>query len=256
MTDDVPGLLVALEAGVLRLTLDRPDSLNSLTVAMANGLRDQIIRAEDDPDVRVVLLAGNGRGFSSGADLSGDGASSEAVQLVNNSILGLRRLGKPVVSAVHGPAAGVGVSLALAADLVIAAESAYFLLAFANVGLMPDGGSTALVTAAVGRARAMRMAMLAERLPARTAQEWGLISHVVADEGFDTELTAVLTQLAAGPPLAYARTKAAINAAALPELEAALAREASGQFELLHSKDFLEGAMAFRERRTPRFTGA
>ena len=155
---------------------------------------------------------------------------------------------------VQGPAAGVGVSLALACDLVLASDKAFFMLAFTKIGLMPDGGASALVAAAIGRIRAMRMALLAERLPATDALAWGLVSAVYPAEDFDAEVDKVLAQLMAGPAVAFAKTKHAVNAATLTELDGALDREYVGQSILLASHDFREGARAFQQRRTANFT--
>ncbi len=165
------------------------------------------------------------------------------------------RLDKPVVAAVNGVAAGVGCSIALAADLVVAAESATFLLAFARVGLMPDGGSSATVAASIGRARAMRMGLLAEPLTASEALDAGLVTHVVPDEEFQAEVERMVRRLASGPPLALAATKRAVNAATLGGLEAALERERTGQTILLGTQDAAEGIRAFAEGRRPRFEG-
>jgi enoyl-CoA hydratase len=159
-----------------------------------------------------------------------------------------------VVAAVQGPAAGVGVSLALACDVVLASEQAYFLLAFTKIGLMPDGGASALVAAAIGRIRAMRMALLAERISAADALDWGLVTAVYPAERFDAEVDAVLARLDAGPAVALAKTKDAINAATLSELDGALEREKQGQLQLLASRDFAEGARAFQQRRPAVFS--
>ena len=165
------------------------------------------------------------------------------------------RLDKPVVAAVQGPAAGVGCSIALAADLCVASESASFLLAFARIGLMPDGGSTATVAASIGRARAMRMALLGEPLTGREAHEAGLVSHLADDDAFETVLVDVVGRLAVGAPLGQAATKRAVNAAALAGLDDALERERTGQTILLRSQDAAEGMAAFAERRRPTFEG-
>jgi enoyl-CoA hydratase len=208
--------------------------------------------------VRAVRLGGSGRGFSSGAGISEDDASdempTEIIVEANRAIRAIVALPRPVVAVVQGPAAGVGVSLALACDLVLASDKAFFLLAFTKIGLMPDGGASALVAAAVGRIRAMRLALLAERLPAADALEWGLVSAVYPAEKFDAEVDKALAGLLAGPAAAFAKTKHAINSATLTELDATLDREYVGQSILLNAHDFREGTRAFQERRAPKFT--
>lgn len=164
-------------------------------------------------------------------------------------------LGKPVLAAVHGSAAGVSAGLALACDVVVAAESASFLLPFTRIGLMPDGGTTATVAASIGRARAMRMGLLAEPLTGREAYDAGLISHLVADADLDTAVAEIAARLAAGPPLALAATKRAVNAATMAGFEDALEREARGQVLLAGTSDLSEGIGAFLEKRQPRFVG-
>jgi enoyl-CoA hydratase len=159
-----------------------------------------------------------------------------------------------VVSVVQGPVAGVGVSLAIAADIIVASERAYFLLAFTKIGLMPDGGASALVAAAIGRTRAMRLALLAERLSAAEAYAAGLVSGVYPTDDLDAGVEAILATLKSGPAVALRKTKQAINAATLTELEGAFGRETAGQLELLHSVDFREGTKAFQQRRPPVFT--
>lgn len=256
----IDDLTVHLHDGVLAVTLNRPDSLNSLTAAMLETIADTMERAAADPAVRVVRLGGAGRGFSSGAGLSvedqsnpiADGADTLAA--ANRAVRAIVALPKPVVSVVQGPAAGVGVSLAIAADVVLASEKAYFLLAFTKIGLMPDGGASALVAASIGRARAMRMALLAERLSAADAFAAGLVSSVHDADDLEAEANAVIEKLKSGPAVALRKTKAAVNAATLTELEGALDRETEGQLALLSSHDFREGAGAFQQRRPATFT--
>jgi len=254
------GLDTDLHDGVLRITLNRPAQLNALTGEMADRLAEILEQAAHQDDVRVVLVAGAGGSFSSGADLSGENAHEDfdvtALDRANRIIRAVVALPKPCVAAVGGVAAGVGCSAALACDLVVAAESAAFLLAFARIGLMPDGGATTTAAAAVGRARAMRMALLAEPLSGREAYDAGLASHLVPDAELDETVAKITRRLAAGPPLAYAATKKAVNAATLHQLEGALERERTGQTILLRTADVAEGMRAFAEKRRPRFTGS
>jgi len=248
-----------------RLTLNRPESLNAWTPQFGLELRTIIERDAADESVRAVLITGAGRGFSSGADLKAgfepadDGMPDigrELREIYHPIIAGIRRLEKPVVAAVNGPAAGIGCSLALACDLIMAAESAFFGLAFVNVGLMPDGGSTALVPPAVGRARAFQMALLGERIPAPQALEWGLINWVYPDDRLMAEAGALVERLAAGPTRSYASSKRALNHFIYGDLDAQLDLEAELQHALGRSQDFVEGAAAFVQKRPPAFTGA
>jgi len=253
---------VGVDGGVLTVTLNRPDSLNSLTAPMLDTFAATVERAADDAAVRVVVVRGAGRGFSSGAGMSADdqadpaatGTPAEVLDAANRCIRAIVALPQPAVAVVQGPAAGVGASLALACDVVLASETAFFMLAFTKIGLMPDGGASALIAAAVGRIRAMRMALLAERLPAAEAHQWGLVSAVYPADDFAAEVDAVIAALVAGPAVALRKTKQAVNAATLTELEAALEREKIGQLMLLGSNDFREGARAFQERRAAAFT--
>ncbi len=256
----VAGLAVSLTDGVLSVTIDRPDSLNSLSPPVITGLADVMERAATDPGVKVVRLGGSGRGFCSGAsigadDLSGDGdvPPEHTVVEINRLVRAIAALPHPVVAVVQGPAAGVGVSIALACDVVLASEKAFFMLAFTKIALMPDGGASALVAAAVGRIRAMQMALLPERLPATEALSWGLVSAVYPADAFEAEVDKVIERLLAGPAVAFAKTKQAINAATLAELNPALQREFDGQSRLLRAYDFKEGTTAFQQRRTPNF---
>jgi enoyl-CoA hydratase len=256
MTDD---LHITTEDGVLRLTMQRPETLNAITAEMSERIAEELEGATGRDEVRVVLLAGAGDAFSSGADLSGvdahQGFDETALDRANRIVRAIVRLDKPVVAAVNGIAAGVGCSAALACDLVVAKESAGFLLAFVRIGLMPDGGATASVAASIGRARAMRMALLGEVLSAREAYDAGLVSHLASDEEFDELVARLLRRLTSGPPLAYAATKRAVNAATLGRLDEALERERTGQTLLLRTSDVAEGMRAFAEKRRPVFRG-
>ncbi len=253
----VDGLRVERDSGVLRLTFDRPERLNSLSVPILDATADAVDAAAAD-GTRVVVLTGAGRAFSSGADVGADGAppSLDTLDAANRLARSITSSPLVVVAAVNGIAAGVGCSIALTADLTIAKESAAFMLAFTKIGLMPDGGASLLVAAAVGRARAARMALLAEKIPAPLALEWGMISAVVADDDFDAEVTGLAARLAAGPPLAYAATKKVLTAATLGGLDDILAAERDGQGSLLESADFAEGVAAFQQKRAAEFGGS
>ncbi len=247
-----------------RLTLNRPETLNAWTAEFGRELRQVIEREAADESVRAVVVTGAGRGFSSGADLKAgfdpaeDGMPDirkELHGIYHPAIAGVRDLPKPVVAAVNGPAVGIGCSLALACDLVIAAESAFFGLAFVNIGLMPDGGSTAFVPPAIGKARAFQMALLGERVPAAQALDWGLVNWVYPDDRLMAEADVLVSRLAAGPTRSYASSKRALNRFIYGDLDAQLQLEAELQHALGRSADFIEGAAAFVERRDPAFTG-
>jgi enoyl-CoA hydratase len=258
----IDDLVVDLNGGVLTVTLNRPDSLNSLTAPMLNTFADTLERAAGDPRVRVVRVGGAGRGFSSGAGISEEdhanpgtaGTPADVLDAANRCIRATVRLPQPVVAVVQGAAAGVGASLALACDIVLASDKAFFMLAFTKIGLMPDGGASALIAAAVGRIRAMRMALLAERISASDAYGWGLVSAVYPVDEFEVEVDKVIATLVSGPAVALRKTKDAINTAMLTELEGALELEKRGQLELLSANDFREGTKAFQQRRPANFT--
>ena len=254
-----------LSEGVGRVTLNRPDSLNAWTAELGGELKQVITGDAADPAVRAVLITGAGRGFSSGADLkegfrpADDGLPdirAELHELYHPIIAGVRRLEKPVVAAVNGPAVGIGASLAFACDLVLAGRSAFFGLAFVNIGLMPDGGSTLFVPTAVGKARAFQMALLGERVPAEQALEWGLVNRVVSDEELEPEAAALVERLAKGPTRSYASSKQALNRMLYPDLDGQLDLEAELQHALARTSDFQEGVAAFVEKREAAFQGS
>lgn len=256
----IDAVSVSLADGVLSVTLNRPDSLNSLTQDMLTAIAEAMELAATDPQVRVVRLGGAGRGFSSGAGISEEDQNAKShdaagvLDAANRAVASIVALPKPVVAVVQGPAAGVGVSLALACDIVLASDQAFFLLAFTKIGLMPDGGASALVAANIGRIRAMRLALLADRLTAADAYDWGLISGVYPAAEFDAAVDKVIAKLRSGPAVALRKTKQAVNAATLTELDGAFAREREGQLQLLVSNDFREGTKAFQQNRRPEFT--
>jgi 2-(1,2-epoxy-1,2-dihydrophenyl)acetyl-CoA isomerase len=256
------------DGAAVTIELDRPDALNAWTRQLGDDLLSALREAADDDGVRAVRLTGAGRAFSAGADLkditgmeeerTADG-HPDVQRLLRERyhpiITLVREMPKPVLAAVNGPAAGIGASLALASDLIIAAESAYLLLAFINIGLVPDGGSSLLVPSRVGFARAAEMAMLGERIAAPKALEWGLINRVAADDAFAAESDALLERLAAGPTRAYAGAKRQLNHWMYGRMAEQLEFEAAVQQDLAGSPDFAEGVAAFVERRTAVFTG-
>jgi len=250
--------------GAATITLNRPDALNAVDAQLSLDLGAAIAEVAADAAVRAVVLTGAGRAFSSGADLrSGFDAAANGrpdvhtalVERYHPIVTGIRRMDKPVVAAVNGAAAGVGCSIALACDLVVAAESAFFLLAFVNIGLVPDGGSSLFVPARAGFARAMEMAMLGERVPAAQAVEWGLANRVVPDADLPAEVEALAARLAAGPTRSYAASKQQLNRWLYAGMDDQLALEADLQQRMAGSDDFAEGVTAFVEKRQPRFTG-
>jgi 2-(1,2-epoxy-1,2-dihydrophenyl)acetyl-CoA isomerase len=250
---------VEREGPLMIITLNRPDRLNAMAPQMADEIGEAFY---DLGDARAVLITGEGKGFCSGADLSArgegssNGGSHQALQNhYNPAISQVLRAPVPVICAVNGPAAGVGCSLALAADFTIASRSAYFLQAFVNIGLVPDGGSTWLLTRAIGRARATRMMMLGEKIGGEQAEEWGLVYKAVDADDLMAEARALAEKLANGPTLAIKTMKENINLAldgALPEV---LVKEAEGQRLAGASADALEGGMAVLQKRKAEFKG-
>jgi 2-(1,2-epoxy-1,2-dihydrophenyl)acetyl-CoA isomerase len=247
-----------------KIELNRPERMNAWNAQLGFDLLAAVKALGADPGVRAVLITGAGRAFTSGADLregleQASGGPPDLYSILTQRyhpiITGIRRMPKPVVAAVNGAAAGIGLSLALACDLVVAAESAYFLLAFVNIGLVPDGGSSLLVPSRVGFARAAEMAMLGERVPAGQALQWGLINQVWPDEELAARADALLARLADGPTTSYAGTKRQLNRWLYRHMDEQLEFEAGIQQELAASGDFAEGIAAFVQKRPPRFAG-
>ena len=253
-----------VEAGIARLTLNRPDRLNSFTDAMHEEIRQAMDALEADASARVLVLSGAGRGFCAGQDLndrsvsSGDGPPDLGASVEKNYkplVMRLQNLRMPTVCAVNGVAAGAGASLALACDIVIAAKSASFLQAFSKIGLIPDTGGTWFLPQRVGMARAMGLALLADKVSAEKAAEWGLIWQVVDDGELQAHVDKLAAQLATMPTKALVRTRQAMHAAPNHTLEQQLSMEGGFMRELGWSPDFAEGSAAFMEKRAPKFTG-
>jgi len=259
MTDAV---LTRTANGVTTITLNRPDVLNAIDDALLAGLRDALLDAKTDDAVRAVVLTGAGRGFCAGADLSADamrtGRTDTAQSLRDRYhpiVLAMRQLPKPIVAAVNGPAAGAGMSLALACDVVLAAETATFLQAFTRIGLIPDCGSTWFLPRLVGEARARAMILLADRITAREALDCGLVWRLVPEEALAAEAGAIAARLAAMPTRALALAKQALVASAGQGLADQLETEAALQSQAFATEDFREGVDAFLTKRPPRFAG-
>jgi 2-(1,2-epoxy-1,2-dihydrophenyl)acetyl-CoA isomerase len=247
---------------VWRLTLNRPDKLNSFTRDMLSEIGDALSEIEGDAEARALVITGAGRGFCAGQDLreaeaveDGDAVRAVIERHYNPMIRLLRGLHIPVLAAVNGVAAGAGASFAVAADLVLATQSASFSFAFSRIGLIPDAGATYFVPRLVGHARALGLALLAETISAETAAQWGLIWQAVPDAEFGTAVETMTDRLAHLPTGAIALMKQAVSAGEHHSLEQQLALEAALQSRAAETEDFQEGRSAFLEKRNPRFTG-
>ena len=256
-------ILVAADAGVLTITLNRPEKLNAFNPEMHKLLRQALERALDEADVRALLLTGAGRGFCAGQDLS-ERNSPDAAPIDLSVSLGsnynplvrrMRALPKPIVCAVNGVAAGAGANIALACDIVLAARSASFVQSFSKLGLVPDSGGTYFLPRLVGSARAIALALLSERLSAEDAERWGLIWKAVEDDRLLEEATALARKLASGPTRGYGLVKKAMHASSGNSLDAQLDLERDLQREAGFSEDYREGVAAFLQKRTPNYKG-
>lgn len=262
-----PLVLVAREGAVATLTLNRPKALNAINRELTLALREAVLAAEHDRAVRCVVIRG-GEHFMAGGDLkwfheqlgSSDAAQLRTqfeafVQEVHGIIISLRRMPKPVVASVRGAAAGFGLSLMMACDLALAADNAYFTLAYALIGATPDGSSTFSLPRIVGQKKAMELALLGERFDAAAAERLGLVNRVVPAGSLDQETAKLAARLAAGPTAVYGRTKSLLNASLENSLAAQLQREAECFAQSASEADFREGIAAFIEKRAPRFEG-
>jgi 2-(1,2-epoxy-1,2-dihydrophenyl)acetyl-CoA isomerase len=264
-TIELETIHIRRRGGVATIELARPETMNAWNKQFGLDLLKAVEMVRDEDEVRAICITGQGRGFSSGADLR-DISDEQTpngrpdvykvlTERYHPIITGLRTMPKPVVAAVNGPAVGIGLSLALAADLVVAKESAYFLLAFTNIGLVPDGGSSLFVPERVGFTRAIEMAMLGEKISAPQALEWNLINQVVADDAFEATVERLTDRLAAGATASYAGIKRQLNAWLFAKMDDQLELEAQIQREMAASDDFAEGVLAFLQKRGANFTG-
>lgn len=254
-------LLVNVKDGTMNITLNRPDSLNAMNKDMINELKNVLYEAENDPSVRVVTIKGSGRAFCAGGDIKGMG-NKQGVEVydhhenVNKMILAIRNLTKPVVALVHGYAAGIGFSLALACDLIIAEENTKFIMSFSKVGLVSDGGGAYLLTKLVGAQRAKELLFLAEPIDAQKAFELGIVNRIYSSEEMEEKSSKFVEQLTQGPSRSFEMIKKLVNKSNTASLEEIIQFESFMQTLMKSTNDHAEGIQAFKEKRQPNFTGS
>ncbi len=252
-----------IENHVATITLNRPDAANALNLTMARELSDVGIRCDETPDIRAVVIRGTGSMFCAGGDLSvfadaGDDAAAVVKQMAGDLHMGISRLTRmnaPVIAAVNGTAAGAGFSLAVAADLVVAVDSAKFVMAYTNAGLSPDGSSSYFLPRRIGDRRARELMLTNRLLNAKEALDWGLVNQVVSADEFDAAVTKLASSIAKGPTLAYGQVKSLLNASFDNGLETQMELESRGIADMARSNDGIEGISAFLAKRKPEFTG-
>ena len=255
-------LLVTLDAGVKRITINRPDRRNSVDIETVELLHDAITRSAED-ESKVIIITGAGESFCAGADLQATSqqdiksidVTASLREHTNPTILAMRSLPKPIIARVHGHAVGVGCNYALACDIIIASEQAKFGQVFVKIGLMPDGGSTFFLPRTVGYAKAFELMATGEILNAHDARELGLVNHVVPLEQLDSTVNSMATRMSSAAPIALRKIKEGLNHGLGADLAAALDFEAVNQGECFQSEDFLEGVKAFLEKRQATFQG-
>jgi len=253
-------LLVDVQDGVMKLTLNRPDSLNPLSNEMVAGICSAIHEASQQDDVRVVTIQGAGRAFCAGGDVKGMGENTPIqthyfIEKLNEAILAIRNLEKPVIAIVHGYAAGAGFSLALACDMIVASENSKFMMAFAQIGLIADGGSNYFLPRLVGDKRAKELLFSAEPIDAKQAESWGIVNHVYPVDEFEEKANAFVQKFVNGPGKSYEMTKKLVNQSFVSDLDEMLSLEALTQTLMEQTEDFKEGIEAFKEKRKPHFKG-